>query len=63
MNDCYLSVLLFDPLALISGNETDPEKLQLIRIIAFLLIILFFFIGREAWKFSQKRNFYKGFFR
>lgn len=54
MNDCYLGVFLFDPLALISGNELDPEKLQLLRIIAILSILLGFFILREAWKFFSK---------
>jgi len=58
MNDWYLNVFLFDPLAIFSGNETDPEKLQLLRIIAFLVIILGLFITREVWKFfQQKRNF------
>ena len=62
MNDRYLNVFLFDPLALISGNETDPEKLQLLRIIAFLLILLGLFLGWEAWKFFQKRKNSGGFF-
>jgi len=50
MNDCYLAVLLFDPLALFSGSETDPEKLRLMQIIAVLAILLALFILREAWK-------------
>lgn len=56
MNECYLNVLLFDPLAMFSGHETDPEKLQLLRIIAFLIIVLGLFIAREAWKFFQKKE-------
>jgi hypothetical protein len=48
MNDCYLGVFLFDPLALFWGHETDPEKLQLLRIIAVLSVLLAFFIFREA---------------
>lgn len=54
MNDCYLGVFLFDPLALFSGHETDPEKLQLLRIIAILAVLLGFFILREALKFLRQ---------
>ncbi|HET6556615.1 MAG TPA: hypothetical protein VFG54_04830 [Prolixibacteraceae bacterium] len=46
----YLYLALFDPLALLSGHETDPEKLQLLRIIVILMVILAFFMGRELWK-------------
>lgn len=63
MKDCYLGMLFIDPLAWFSGNETDPEKLQLLRIILILAGLLALFIGREVWKFSRKRQFYKGFFR
>lgn len=56
MNDRYLNVFLFDPLGWYSGYETDPEKLQLIRIIAFLLIVLGLFISWEAWRFFHKRK-------
>ena len=49
MNDCYLGVFLFDPMALFSGSETDPEKLQMMRIIVILAILLAFFILREMW--------------
>lgn len=57
MNDCYLGVFLFDPFGLISGQETDPEKLQLLRIIVVLSVLLGLFILREAWKFfSQPSN-------
>ncbi|HET6560117.1 MAG TPA: hypothetical protein VFG54_22505 [Prolixibacteraceae bacterium] len=63
MKDCYLGVLLFNPLAWFSGHETDPEKLQLLRIITILSLILTLFIVREVWKFSRKRQFYRGFFR
>lgn len=66
MNDCYLGAFLFDPFGLISGNGTDPDKLQLLRIIAVLSVLLCFFILREVWKFfrlpaNQKRifSFYK----
>ena len=59
----YFSLFLFDPLALISGNETDPEKLQLIRIIAILLVILSLIIGWEVWKFLQRKGNAGGFFR
>jgi len=54
MNNWYLNVFLFDPLALFSGNETDPEKLQLLRIIAILVIILGLFMARYVWKFFQQ---------
>jgi hypothetical protein len=50
MNDCYLGIFLFDPLTWFSGSETDPEKLQMMRIIAILSILLAVFIFREAWK-------------
>lgn len=63
MKDCYLGVLFIDPLTWFTGSETDPEKLQLLRIIAILSLILTLFIARELWKFSYKRNFYRGFFR
>ncbi len=63
MKRWYINLLLFDPLALFSGNETDPEKLQLIRIIGFLLILLLLIIGWEAWKFFQKKMNSGGFFR
>ena len=63
MNIRYFNLFLFDPLALFSGNETDPEKLQLIRIIAVLLTILIVIIGWEAWNFSLKIKNSGGFFR
>ena len=56
MNDWYLNMFLFDPLAIFSGNETDPEKLQLLRIIAILVIILGLFMARGIWKFFQKKE-------
>ena len=59
----YFNLFLFDPLALFSGNETDPEKLQLIRIIAILLVLLFLIIGWVSWKFIQKKRNSGGFFR
>jgi len=62
MNDWYLNVFLFDPLALFSGNETDPEKLQLLRIIACLVIIVGLLIGWEAWKFFHNRKNFSRFF-
>ncbi|HEY3372175.1 MAG TPA: hypothetical protein VGK10_15070 [Prolixibacteraceae bacterium] len=63
MNHWYLNVFLFDPLILFSGHQTDPEKLQLYRIIAFLLIILGLLIAWEAWKYSQKKTNSWGLFR
>lgn len=54
MNDCYLGVFVFDPLVLFSGSETDPEKLQLLRIIAILAVLLGFFILREVLKFFRQ---------
>jgi len=63
MKDWVLNVMLFDPLALISGNETDPEKLQLQRIIALLVVILGLLVGWEVWKFYQKKRRPGGFFR
>lgn len=63
MNDWNLNVFLFDPFSWLSGYETDPDKLQLFRIIAFLLIILSLFIGWEAWKFFQKKRNSSGFFQ
>lgn len=59
----YFNLFLFDPLALFSGNETDPEKLLLMRIIAILLLVLFIIIGWEAWKLVQKKRNSGGFFR
>lgn len=59
----HFNLFLFDPLALFSGNETDPEKLLLMRIIAILLLILFIIIGWEAWKLVQKKRNSGGFFR
>ena len=56
MNDWYLNMFLFDPLAIFSGNETDPEKLQLLRIIAILVIILGLLMARGIWKFFQKKE-------
>ena len=56
MNNWFLTVFLFDPLALFSGNETDPEKLQLLQIIAVLLIILGLFIARDIWRFFQQKE-------
>lgn len=56
MNDWLLNVFLYDPLALFTGNETDPEKVQLLRIIAFLVIFLGIFIIRDAWKFFQDQG-------
>lgn len=52
----YLNLFLFDPLALFSGNETDPEKLQLLRIIAILTAFLVLIIGWEAWKVWNNRK-------
>ncbi|MBC8004230.1 MAG: hypothetical protein H7X84_02060 [Verrucomicrobia bacterium] len=63
MHPRYLYLSLINPLSWFSGNETDPEKLQLLRIISILAIILLFFIGREAWKFFRKANYYRGFFK
>ena len=63
MNDWNLNVFLFDPLALFSGNETDPEKLHLLRIIAFLVIVLGLFVAREAWKFYQAKRPFGRYFR
>jgi hypothetical protein len=63
MNNWVLNVLLIDPLALISGNGTDPEKLQLQRIIAVLLVILGLLVGWEVWRFYQKRRKSGGLFR
>jgi hypothetical protein len=62
MNHWNLIVLLFDPLALFSGNETDPEKLQLLRIIGILLVILGLIITRGVWIFFQKRENYSRLF-
>lgn len=56
-------LFLFDPLALFSGNETDPEKLQLIQTIEILLAILILIIGWEVWKFIQKEKSSGGLFR
>ena len=63
MNDWYLNVFLFDPLVLFTGNETDPEKLELQRIIAILLLILGLLIGWEVWKFYQKEKSPDSFFK
>ena len=52
----YFNLFLFDPFILGSGSETDPEKLQLIRTIDFLLVILLLIVGWEFWKFFQKRK-------
>jgi hypothetical protein len=59
----YFNLFLFDPLALFLGNETDPEKLQLLRIIAILIVILVLIIGWEIWKFLKNRRSSGGFFR
>lgn len=59
----YFNLFLFNPFAPFSGTETDPEKLQLIKIVDFLLIILFLILIWEVWKFFQKRNNSGGFFR
>lgn len=59
----YLNLFLFDPLALFSGNETDPEKLQLLRIIAILTGFLVLIIGWEAWKVWKNRKNSGGLFR
>jgi hypothetical protein len=56
MKRWYFDLLLFDPLALFSGNETDPEKLELIRIIVILLIVLILIVGWEAWRFFRKNG-------
>lgn len=59
----YLDLFLFDPLALFSGNETDPEKLQLLRIIAILIVILVLIIGWEICKIWKNRKNSGGLFR
>jgi hypothetical protein len=63
MHKWYFNLFLFDPLALFSGNETDPEKLQLIRINAILLLILCLIVGWEIWKLFQRKKNSGGFFR
>ena len=62
MNHWNLIVLLFDPLSLFTGNETDPEKLQLLRIIGILLVILGLIITRGIWLFFRKKENYSRFF-
>jgi len=59
----HFNLFLFDPLALFSGNETDPEKLQLLRIIAILTAFLVLIVGWEAWKVWKNRKNSGGLFR
>lgn len=59
----HFNLFLFDPLALFSGNETDPEKLQLLRIIAILIVILVLIIGWEICKIWKNRKNSGGLFR
>jgi hypothetical protein len=63
MLNWYFNWLLFDPFTLFSGNETDPEKLQLIRVIVIMSIILFLIVGWEIRKFFQNGRTIGGLFR
>lgn len=54
MRSWYFNLFLFNLSDLFLGNETDPEKLQLIRMITILSAILLLVVCWEIWRFFRR---------